>query len=68
MEIKDDAGEIKQVKLRTSNYASGNYDEVCIVIADMHFTATISSERDVRLAHRLANAHGVEMIDGRQER
>lgn len=59
--------EIKSITLRTNEYASRRVDQIEINLFDMTFHKDICSERDIRLAGRMAEAAGVELYDYRDK-
>lgn len=55
----------KAVVARTNQINGKKVDQIEISIADIWFRADIQSDRDIKLAKRLASAHGVEFYDYR---
>ena len=60
----------KAVSVRREQASRGFYDCIKVVIGDLHLRCDVTSDRDIRLAKRLADDHGAafEFDDHTRER
>lgn len=47
------------ISIRRRQYSNGEVDQIEVVMADLHLSAYLSSDREIRLAKRLADAWGL---------
>ena len=51
-----------QIHIHRAESRHTEYDEMTVVIADLYLYATISDDRQIRLAKRLADEHGAAFV------
>lgn len=52
---------VRSVRITKVSTTSRSYDAIVVVLADMHLSKDLTSDRDIRLASSLARSHGVDM-------
>lgn len=52
---------VRSVRIKRQSTMTKSYDAIVVVIADMHLSMDLTSDRDIRLASALARSHGVDM-------
>ena len=56
------------IRLETAERGDKRFDEVVLELGDLAFRRQITCQRDVMLAHRLAELMGVEIVDFRENK
>ena len=56
------------IRLETAERGGRRFDEIVLELGDLAFRRQITCQRDVMLAHRLAELMGVEIVDFRESK
>lgn len=56
---------IQRVELRTNEYERGPVDQVVLIGFDMQLKTDVRSAREIKLAQRMAEGLGIELVDCR---